>query len=219
MVITLSYVKEDATANAHMESPTVVKSSSCMPCAKRKVRCDQLQPCSHCKRRKTDKCVYPLTKSTASKAHSDGELVKMQQDRIYELEQFILRTGGDPNDVHQRPTFSPQHQVLPRTPRTSSNLDQKQDNSGISCSSELTSYKTRAAYLVEHDKQIRYIDTYVRRSRKPNFRSLIYNCPDLCGTAGAKQERLMERQRHPSRRGVLVRNDKLNLALATILRS
>lgn len=32
---------------------------ACRPCAKRKVRCDKLLPCNHCKRRPSDRCVYP----------------------------------------------------------------------------------------------------------------------------------------------------------------
>ena len=146
-------------ADADMEPQAVAKSTSCMPCAKRKVRCDQHQPCSHCKRRKTDNCVYPMTKRAPSNAQWGGEIVRMQQDRIYELEQYILRTGGDPNHVHQRPTASSHDQAPPTSPRTSSNLDPKQDHNGIFRPSELTSYKTREAYLVEHDKQTRYIET------------------------------------------------------------
>lgn len=218
------YVMRHTIADADMESQTVAKSVSCVSCAERKVRCDRLQPCSHCKRRKEDNCVYPMAKSTPLKAQSSEELAKMQQDRIYELEPFILRTGGDPNHVHQRPTASPQDQIPPTSPRTFPNLDltlkrgKKRDHNGIFSPNEPTSFKTREAHLVEHDKQTRYIETCVLRSKEPKIRSLIPKCSDLYGTAGARQEGPMERQRRPSRRGAIFRNDKLNLALATIPR-
>ncbi|MCJ1285456.1 hypothetical protein MMC26_004796 [Xylographa opegraphella] len=105
-----------------------------------------------------------MTKSTPSKAHLSGEIVQMQQDRIHELEQFIIRSGVDLNHVHQRTIASSQDQALP-TPRTSSNFDStlksgtKRDHNGMFRPSELTSYKTREAYVVEHDKQTGYIET------------------------------------------------------------
>ncbi|MCJ1382447.1 hypothetical protein MMC17_005560 [Xylographa soralifera] len=102
----------------------------------------------------------------------------MQQDRIHELEQFILRIGGDLNHVHQRPTASPHDQAPPTAPRTSSSLDQtlkrktNRDHNGIFRPSELTSYKTREAYLVEHDTQIGYVESPMwyswSEARKPD---------------------------------------------------
>jgi hypothetical protein len=54
-------------------------SQACRPCSKRKVRCDRLEPCSNCKRRKTDQCTYPP--STPS-------------DRIRQLESLVRELGG-----------------------------------------------------------------------------------------------------------------------------
>jgi hypothetical protein len=55
-------------------------SQACRPCSKRKVRCDRLEPCSNCKRRKTDQCTYPP--STPS-------------DRIRQLESLVRELGGN----------------------------------------------------------------------------------------------------------------------------
>jgi hypothetical protein len=56
---------------------------ACRPCAKRKVRCDRLEPCSNCRRRKTDRCTYPA--STPS-------------DRVRQLEGLVRELGGNPNN-------------------------------------------------------------------------------------------------------------------------
>lgn len=62
---------------------------ACRPCAKRKVRCDKLQPCSNCKRRNTvDRCTYaPSTPS----------------DRIRQLEGLVRELGNKaPGNVASR---------------------------------------------------------------------------------------------------------------------
>lgn len=63
---------------------------NCIPCAKRKVRCDKLQPCSHCKRRKQDVCEYPVL------GRSDDN-----PKRVEKLERYIRSLGGDPQDAEQ----------------------------------------------------------------------------------------------------------------------
>ena len=81
-----------------MDSQLPSKALSCLPCAKRKVRCDRLEPCSHCKRRKRDVCEYPVPTVRVEKTLLDEfSLVKMQEARIEELERHILRASGDPN--------------------------------------------------------------------------------------------------------------------------
>ena len=57
-------------------------SQACRPCAKRKVRCNRLEPCSNCKRRKTDRCTYPASTPT---------------DRIRQLESLVRELGGNPS--------------------------------------------------------------------------------------------------------------------------
>jgi hypothetical protein len=59
-----------------------MRSQACEPCAKRKVRCDRAEPpCSNCKRRKNDRCIYP-------------ELSPFE--RIKKLEDIVRSLGGDP---------------------------------------------------------------------------------------------------------------------------
>lgn len=65
------------------------KPVSCIPCAKRKVKCDRLQPCCHCRRRPNDQCVYPTSSET-----SNSQL-ESQAERIRQLEQYVQKLGGD----------------------------------------------------------------------------------------------------------------------------
>jgi len=61
----------------------MTNSQACRPCAKRKVRCDRLEPCSNCKRRKTDRCTYPASTPI---------------DRIRQLESLVRELGGNPSN-------------------------------------------------------------------------------------------------------------------------
>ncbi|KAK8859869.1 Transcription factor vrtR1 [Apiospora arundinis] len=71
---------------------------SCTPCAKRKVRCDRLQPCCHCKRRPQDTCIYP--DQTPESSHG-RPLPEDASDRIAKLERYIRSLGGDPEEASQ----------------------------------------------------------------------------------------------------------------------
>ncbi|RGP79883.1 hypothetical protein FLONG3_1954 [Fusarium longipes] len=65
-----------------------MRSQACEPCAKRKVRCDRAEPpCSNCKRRKNDRCVYPEVSPF---------------DRIKKLEDLVRSLGGDPASENGR---------------------------------------------------------------------------------------------------------------------
>jgi hypothetical protein len=76
--------------------PLRKKPISCMPCAKRKVRCDKLQPCCHCKRRQQDTCVYPEF------GRVDSQYVREQAVRIGKLEEYVRILGGNPNELNVR---------------------------------------------------------------------------------------------------------------------
>lgn len=65
-----------------------MSSQACEPCSRRKVRCDKQQPCSNCKRRKQDQCIYPEAAPI---------------DRIKRLESLVKSLGGDPNTENSRP--------------------------------------------------------------------------------------------------------------------
>lgn len=68
-----------------------MKSQACQPCAKRKVRCDREEPCSNCKRRKQDQCIYAEVSPN---------------ERIKQLEALVSSLDGDaeytaPQDLEQ----------------------------------------------------------------------------------------------------------------------
>ena len=58
-----------------------MRSQACVPCAKRKIRCNREEPCFNCQR-KQQECVYPDD-------HSN--------ERIKQLEALVRRLGGDPD--------------------------------------------------------------------------------------------------------------------------
>lgn len=66
-----------------------MRSQACEPCAKRKVKCDRAEPpCSNCKRRKHDNCIYPEVSPF---------------ERIRKLEEAVRALGGDPlSDTPER---------------------------------------------------------------------------------------------------------------------
>lgn len=84
----LTYNGHATTTSVQHESSFVLiyqwgrymRSQACVPCAKRKVRCDREEPCSNCQK-KQQGCVYPDD-------HSN--------ERIKQLEALVRRLGGDP---------------------------------------------------------------------------------------------------------------------------
>lgn len=82
----------------------MTKSQACAPCAKRKVRCDQVEPrCSNCKRRKQDSCVYP---------ESDPyQRIKKLESQIQELStpKKQVPTPSASEDTEETPSY-PNHE-------------------------------------------------------------------------------------------------------------
>lgn len=74
----------------------MTQSQACRPCAKRKVRCDRLEPCANCKRRKTDRCTYPAS---------------IPSDRIRQLEGLVRELGGNPGNGASTPLDVTPHVV------------------------------------------------------------------------------------------------------------
>lgn len=56
-----------------------MQTQACQPCAKRKVRCDRKEPCSNCKRRTQDQCIYAEVSPT---------------ERIKQLEALVRSLGA-----------------------------------------------------------------------------------------------------------------------------
>ena len=64
----------------------IARTQACVPCAKRKVKCDRQEPCANCRRRKTDVCTY---------------LEVSANERIKKLEALVRNLGGDPDGTDQ----------------------------------------------------------------------------------------------------------------------
>jgi hypothetical protein len=144
-----------------MQSPPMPL--SCVPCAKRKVRCDRAKPCSHCRRRRGDVCEYPIPIG-ASWNNNTGRvpLERMQSERIARLEQYIRSLGRDPDQAAQgtiaNPTGSNERLIPSDVP--SQNVKRQRD--GSSCTVPAAgSRNSEQARLVEHDEQTTYIEAFV----------------------------------------------------------
>ncbi|KAH8899095.1 hypothetical protein GQ53DRAFT_802469 [Thozetella sp. PMI_491] len=136
------------------------KPVSCIPCAKRKVRCDRLQPCCHCKRRPQDDCLYPAP----SPLPPDGD----QEDytrRIETLERYIRSLGGDPQEAAQSGESS--SPIVKETQRgyqedhykLTSPFHAESLNVQTSRSPAAGVSMEQAAGLVVHDEEVTYIET------------------------------------------------------------
>lgn len=144
------------------------KAVSCIPCAKRKVRCDVGQPCSNCKRRKNDVCTYPVSvqRVTASESNSEDSM-----QRIERLEEYIRSLGGDPHltdqvyragydetrerDMRNSSTEATSSRVTTSRSRTDSNSPfPKRTETSIGM----------PAGLVEHEEEVKCIETYATGS-------------------------------------------------------
>lgn len=129
------------------------KAVSCIPCAKRKVRCDKLQPCCHCRRRQHDECVYP----ELNLAHS-GQL-EQQAKRIERLEQYIRSLGGDPKEVNQSENRRERNNAQMRESADDSMISVDQLGSKISSSRTTEASFGKISSLVTHDEELTYIET------------------------------------------------------------
>ena len=164
------------------------KPVNCMPCAKRKVRCDKRQPCNHCRRRKGDVCVYPTQQINGPQ----GALTNVPP-HIEKLHAYIRRLGGDPALVEQLDEGGEAHvnRYSTSSPRT-----QSQGTGGTTSPlrpEDRHQYSQNGTHpighkraLVEHNEQVTYIEACVLlcallyASKAANDAVL-----DPCGTAGA----------------------------------
>lgn len=144
-----------------MASPSSSRLSSCIPCSKRKVRCDRGEPCTHCKRRKTDTCAYPQLRGRypASPSASNGP-VEAQQARIAQLTQYITSTGGERVQAPLTPTTNTTSPVAGSEDVTLGNTASA-DNANKTGCDVAPSRRHPEAGLVEHDKLVTYLETYV----------------------------------------------------------
>ena len=162
------------------------KPISCTPCAKRKVRCDKCQPCSHCKRRKGDVCVYPVQRANGPDSHPEDYSQRMEQ-----MESYIRHLGGDPQLIEQgfdsgkavqEPSACYPTTEARRIGETASTSRPRDKTSRVKRTEEPIGERSG---LVEHDEQVTYIETYVPLWAMAFSRNAANNSiPDQCGTAG-----------------------------------
>ncbi|KAK8036214.1 Zn2/Cys6 DNA-binding protein [Apiospora rasikravindrae] len=120
---------------------------SCTPCAKRKVRCDRLQPCCHCKRRPQDNCVYP----EQAAGSTPGRVSEDVSGRIEKLERYIRSLGGDPEEVGRTDTRAVED------PRGSRRGDAPSSGSQPKLNS--IPFHPKTSGLVEHNEEVTYIES------------------------------------------------------------
>lgn len=128
--------------------PSGKKPVNCTSCAKRKVRCDRLEPCGHCKRRKEGICEYRVPR--AIDPDNRPENVSW---RIERLEGYIRSLGGDPHLVEQDVASCEASVWKPSTygpsPRHTTHIKGTEGP-----------HDTKSG-LVEHDEQVTYIEAFV----------------------------------------------------------
>jgi hypothetical protein len=166
-------------------------SLSCVPCAKRKVRCDRSQPCSHCRRRGRDVCEYPLAIGASRMNPQSFLLNRMQSERIERLEQYIRSIGRDPDEVAQSTNStlktSNEHHISNNAPVAVSSIPKQKVNGqqdGSSCTTTTRSQINEQARLVEHDEQMTYIEAFAPLRRM--FLNIANFNADQYGTVGVK---------------------------------
>lgn len=151
-----------------MEGQPIQKMSSCIPCAKRKVRCDRLQPCSCCKRRIGDICEFPLTIARSGKTQHEDVI---KRSRVETLEPHALRACENIDRSKPIiPTF-PGNQSPPSRSFASTTdpplpiQGTKRYFNGMPCANTVIFPHSQAG-LIEYNKQTTYIETYVLLSHK-----------------------------------------------------
>ena len=123
-----------------------MQSQACEPCAKRKVRCDKGDPCSNCKRRKKDHCIYPETSPS---------------DRIKRLESLVRSLGGDPESEAQDTSLP--NDTYPSSAKARTPLQHK-DRRAL----KLIDDMKRNPIIVEEDGHSVYLESCVRPFQQGN---------------------------------------------------
>lgn len=153
----------------------MTRNVSCAPCAKRKVRCDRKEPCSNCKRRKNDHCVYPVTTTNA---------------RVRQFE-----------TVGTKYRYSPEHteDVTPRQVRGSPTASQVQPLDNRSQNENASPFPGDDPLIVRDRGSIVYLESYVNsflyQISERNFLLRILDPRGVVGTKEAAQTKIIPRHR------------------------
>lgn len=164
------------------------KPVNCIPCAKRKVRCDRNRPCNHCKRRKGDECVYPVLNSINA-----GRGLSGSDERIEQLEAYIERLGGDPKLLEHTPNDAgADAQTQSPSPNHTAGHGQNKDGNPAVRRKIVSPQghhgakrRSKRRGFMERDEQIDYTELYVPLLALPIHFNSTYSAPVQCGIAGA----------------------------------
>lgn len=140
---------------------------SCIPCSKRKVRCDHEKPCSHCKRRKGDICVYPNGATRTSEASVRLDTARSSDAEIRPEARTTVRAEGvygTSSLPYQMGPASPARPDIAHTaerdaPISGSGTKRRYDGTPINGKTESQAYPQ--AGLVELNNQSTYIDSEI----------------------------------------------------------
>ena len=110
---------------------------ACQPCAKRKVRCDRKEPCSNCKRRTQDRCVYADVSTP---------------ERIKQLEALVRSLGG-------KSEYSTSHDSYHGEPRNEAALASSQVPPRNDISSDVQCQSRTEPMLVKEDGEYVYLES------------------------------------------------------------
>ena len=101
------------TADSNAKSLKKSKRPSCNLCRRRKIKCDRLEPCSHCVR-SSAKCVFsPLSGAPRGRQGGRRRLDRELLDRVAKLESLLKNAQGESK------------------PKTSDTSASTRDNSGV----------------------------------------------------------------------------------------
>ena len=125
---------------------------NCVPCAKRKVRCNRLQPCSHCQRRKGDVCTYPAQRPKGYQFH-----------RLEKLELYVQRLGGDPELIDQDEDALTSIDDSSTSNGSSARIHSVHETAspGPKDIQRTNGLDTQKSGLIDHNEQVTYIELYV----------------------------------------------------------
>ncbi|KAH8667074.1 fungal-specific transcription factor domain-containing protein [Xylariales sp. PMI_506] len=142
---------------------------SCVPCAKRKVRCDRVKPCSHCRRRRGDICEYPVAIGALRVDPGRFGMTSDQSGRIERLEEYIRSLGVDPNEVargERIASANSKERIIPNevsqlNSSVSAQITTRQPVESHSTATGRDLLSSEHARLVEHEDQTTYIEAPV----------------------------------------------------------
>ncbi|KAB8342972.1 hypothetical protein FH972_022567 [Carpinus fangiana] len=142
-----------SSSRSSPDSHRGMRGYACVPCAKRKVRCDRLEPCTNCRKRSGDQCTYlaPLPRRRGPRGAAEAATL----DRLSKLEDMVRDMGGDPQIALPKPSPVPPSRRaagdVPPAQRTS-------DDFFVPMSLESTGPKDPGQLVIESAAKTRYID-------------------------------------------------------------